>query len=261
MPESVTDRPTKAHEYIFLLSKSERYFYDAEAIRESRTSDEDAAGFRGGCYVAGAIGNQDLGKRQVVGNKKYSFARAVNQPDCRKPQHREDREDVFYEGRRNKRSVWTVATYPFKEAHYATFPPELIRPCILAGTSARGCCPECGAPWVRVVSRARTLDGIPFDLPAMKNTQKDAVTSAQDVSHGRIETQSHTEGWRPTCDCGVGEPVPCTAMDFFSGSGTTGVVTLQEGRNYIGIEMSASNCEMSERRIRREAAQRPLLVA
>lgn len=261
MPESVVDRPTKAHEYIFLLAKSDRYFYDAEAVKEACTQDEYANGFRGGCYVAGATDNQEMGKHQNVGNKKYSFARSVNQPDCRKPQHREGREEVFYQGRRNKRSVWTVATYPFKEAHYATFPPDLIRPCILAGTSARGCCPKCGAPWGRVISKARTLDGIPSDLPAMKNTQKNVVTSAQGISHGRIETQSCTTGWRPTCDCGGWEVVPCTIMDFFSGSGTTGAVSLQEGRIYIGIEASPTNVDMSMRRIEREAAQRPLLVA
>jgi DNA modification methylase len=136
MPESVRDRCTKAHEYLFLLTKSERYFFDSEAIKEQCTQDEFANGFRGGCYVLGAIDNQEVGKRQNVGNKRYSFARTVNQPDCRKPQHREDREDVLYQGRRNKRSVWTVATQGFSGAHFATYPPKLIEPCILAGARA-----------------------------------------------------------------------------------------------------------------------------
>jgi DNA modification methylase len=104
MPESVTDRPTKAHEYLFLLSKSERYFYDAEAIKEP---DSGKNGGRFGSYP------------DSTGRKDASRAR----PD--------------YEGR-NKRSVWTVATRPYTEAHFATFPPDLIRPCILAG------CPEGG---------------------------------------------------------------------------------------------------------------------
>ena len=59
--------------------------------------------------------------------------------------------DAQYNGGRNKRSVWTVATAPYPEAHFATYPPDLIKPCIMAGTSAKGCCAKCGAPWERVV--------------------------------------------------------------------------------------------------------------
>jgi len=137
MPESVTDRCTKAHEYLFLLSKSQRYFFDAEAIREDRTSDEDANGFRGGSYVGGEIGNSTMGKRTAVGNKR------VRGVPPRHAQYAEssDQSGLDAVGRgdgRNKRSVWTVATAPFKEAHFATFPPGLIEPCIKAGCPAGG---------------------------------------------------------------------------------------------------------------------------
>lgn len=141
MPESVKDRPTKAHEYIFLLSKSERYYYDAEAIKEKRLSNEDAIRFRGGCYVEGNIVNDALGKRAVKGNKKYSFARESSRPIIpgqTSVQHRPDRENISYSGIRNKRTVWTVATKPYPEAHFATYPPELIEPCILAGCPVGG---------------------------------------------------------------------------------------------------------------------------
>jgi len=120
MPESVTDRPTKAHEYIFLLSKAKRYFYDGDAIREDWTSGRDDMrkhGVRtGAAYIqqGSVMDNSDKGERLAERN-----------------QH-------DYQGGRNKRSVWTVTTKPYSEAHFATFPPKLIEPCVLAG------CPEGG---------------------------------------------------------------------------------------------------------------------
>lgn len=117
MPESVRDRCTKAHEYIFLLSKSERYYFDSEAMQEPATS--------------GATGNAATFKRE--GSKREQTI-----PGQAYGTHREDREEVAYNETRNRRSVWTVATRPYKGAHFATFPPDLIRPCILAG------CPKDG---------------------------------------------------------------------------------------------------------------------
>ena len=266
MPESVTDRPTKAHEYIFLMTRNERYFYDSEAVKENCTQDEYANGFRGGCYVAGATDNQEMGKRQTVGNKRYSFSRKTNTtpPPGQPAQHREDREEVFYSGRRNKRTVWNVATYPFKEAHYATFPPDPIRPCILAGTSARGGCPKCGAPWIRTSAKIDT--GRTQKKADGWDTGKGAHVTIHRKGREKGETAqpvtvSISTGWQPTCKCGLQVVVPCTVLDIFSGSGTTGVVSLQEGRDYIGTELSPVNVAMSVKRIEREAAQRPLLVA
>ena len=115
MPESVTDRCTKAHEYMFLLSKSARYFYDAEAIAEPFVDERmGASGVTIGvpeqyANAAGRGGDQGLEKFNGAGRAG-----------------------------RNRRSVWTVATQPFREAHFATFPPGLIEPCIMAG------CPKGG---------------------------------------------------------------------------------------------------------------------
>lgn len=134
MPESVRDRCTKAHEYLFLLSKGPRYHYDAEAVMEARTSNEDASTFRGGCYVAGETDNSTMGKRRVTGNRKRGVS-------ARHEGYETNHLSLDGVGRgegRNKRSVWTVATQPFKEAHFAVYPPELIEPCILAG------CPKGG---------------------------------------------------------------------------------------------------------------------
>lgn len=140
MPESVTDRTTKAHEYFFLLAKSERYYYDHEAIKEHLTESsitrlsQDIEGQNGSIRANG--GGKSNGPMKAVG-KAYSFKRKVNEGEVpgQPKQHREDRE---YSGSRNKRSVWTVPTAKFSEAHYAVFPERLIEPCILAGCPVGG---------------------------------------------------------------------------------------------------------------------------
>ena len=113
MPESVTDRPTKSHEYMFLLTKSERYFYDHEAIQEALTRPDE-----GGRKTPARFGGAD----KFVEAQKQSRLHSGNE----------------YlgtaNGKRNKRTVWTIATQPYAEAHFATFPPKLIEPCILAGS-------------------------------------------------------------------------------------------------------------------------------
>jgi DNA modification methylase len=117
MPESVTDRCTKAHEYIFMLSKSARYFYDAETVKEPAVS-TDARKFTDG----GRDKQSDHGRRYAGFNGRYADKIALEGAPAT----------------RNRRSVWTVATKPFKEAHFATFPPDLIEPCILAGCPVGG---------------------------------------------------------------------------------------------------------------------------
>lgn len=141
MPESVTDRCTKAHEYMFLLSKSERYFYDAEAIKEKAAPSSLA---RWDQNIAGQIGSDRVpgktnGNMKAVGGKggRNAFRGQGHQRDGDKgPANREgrDMQDVGAGENRNRRSVWTVATVPYSGAHFATFPPALIEPCILAGS-------------------------------------------------------------------------------------------------------------------------------
>ena len=150
MPESVTDRCTKAHEYIFLLTKSAKYFYDNEAVKEK---------------------SLHVGVTHRAANKGKAHSEEAGL-DTR------PKVDWTTPETRNKRSVWTVSTKPYRDAHFATFPPKLIEPCILAG------------------SAADTL-----------------------------------------------------VLDPFSGAGTTGVVAVQHGRRYIGIELNPDYLEMSRKRI------------
>jgi DNA modification methylase len=123
MPESVTDRPTKAHEYIFLMSKRERYYYDADAIKEDCLS--GPSDIKKMLESLPRIG----GKHKILTDPLSKASSLTNIGQKR---------SVGDPSGRNKRSVWTVATQPFKEAHFATFPPKLIEPCILAG------CPDGG---------------------------------------------------------------------------------------------------------------------
>jgi DNA modification methylase len=142
MPESVTDRPTKSHEYLFLLAKSERYCYDADAIKEPSTGQSgSAASFK------------RTTKDHVIPNQSVA-------------QHREDRDDRYDSGYRNKRSVWTVATMPYSGAHFATMPEKLVEPCILAGCSAGGLVldPFVGSGTVVSVAQRLGRRGVGIDL-------------------------------------------------------------------------------------------------
>lgn len=144
MPESVTDRCTKAHEYIFLLSKSSRYYYDSEAISEpvaassvARLSQPNLENQAGSFRVPGKTN----GAMKAVGRGgKSAFRGQGHFRDGDGPANRDGRDmrDVGAGDTRNKRSVWTVTTKPFKGAHFATFPPDLIEPCILAGCPVGG---------------------------------------------------------------------------------------------------------------------------
>jgi DNA modification methylase len=140
MPESVRDRCTKAHEYVFLLSKSPRYYFDAEAIAEpvtqstiERLSQPNLKNQIGSARVPGKTNGNMKAKPPRFGGDKYGDdatdqSRTKSGNDYTMPT----------DGKRNKRSVWTVATQPYKEAHFATFPPKLISPMILAGCPVGG---------------------------------------------------------------------------------------------------------------------------
>lgn len=131
MPESVTDRPTKAHEYLFLLSKSANYFYDAEAIKEPSTVD-DERGPR--CFGNGGESrsmHRDNGRLYIPKSHRGSTFTNGKTGAAHPNTGQGERQESYG---RNKRSVWTIPTAPYSEAHFATFPPDLIKPCILAGT-------------------------------------------------------------------------------------------------------------------------------
>lgn len=223
MPESVTDRPTKAHEYLFLLAKSERYSYDAAAIKEPAIYriDErpfgDAGGNRHGdegrMYkppstngkhkVPSGWDNGSGGHTKKMGRYKtlpegQAKIRAVRDKQRGYPTRRHqgfnDRWDEMEKaeqcsGMRNRRSVWTVATSPFPDAHFATYPPQLIKPCILAGSRS------------------------------------------EDV-----------------------------VFDPFMGAGTTALVAAAYGRRFLGVELNPEYAALAGRRITDETAQVKMVI-
>lgn len=220
MPESVRDRCTKSHEYLFLLSKSEAYYFDADAIAEPAARPEGS------------------------GNKERKPASARGVPvDTGGKSAGAVAGSVPWEGAtRNKRSVWTVTTQPFKEAHFATFPPALIEPCILASTSARGCCSKCGAPW------EREIDKTPAEVKAPASEYGHGAGRNDGGRSMLVGASSTTIGWQPTCGCGAGV-VPGTVLDPFGGAGTTGLVSDRLGRDAVLIELNPSYADMAQRRI------------
>jgi hypothetical protein len=151
------------------------------------------------------------------------------------------------------KGVWSIATQPYPEAHFATFPEELPRRCILAGTSQRGCCPECGAPWERVTDGATHY----ADLSEAEKAIRTRKTNMVGNGHGGAgrgpknnlgQRIQQTTGWRPTCSHNA-DPVPCTVLDPFGGSGTTAAVAVGNGRNAIICELNPEYAHLARQRI------------
>lgn len=254
MPESVTDRPTKAHEYVFLLTKSKRYYYDTEAIKEPSNPASVMRLLRG-------ISDDHKYLNGVPGQSAHSCMRP--RPNRRDKQRAYSRRHAGFNarweatvstgqacGRRNKRTVWIIPPRPYRGAHFATYPPDLVRPCILAGTSARGCCSRCGAPWKRLTEKGAPLADWRKRCGADRSggyhglaTKAFGTAGVQDASAVKARIlegmrERRTVGWQPTCSCDKGEQVPCTVLDPFAGSGTTGQVALELGRRAVLIELN-----------------------
>ena len=235
MPESANDRPTRNHEYAFLMTKRPNYFYDKEAIKED------------GVIPAGTKG--------AKGSKQRYETPGVN---SRPPEYK------VYDGKRNRRSVWVINTKPYPQAHFATFPPALAEVPLLAGTSEHGCCAVCGAPYKRIVKPTAEY---------AQHLGKDWANYEQDEAEGRGHFQKEdgtrssqrcvkrnapsltasyeTVGSEPGCNHEA-EVVPCTVLDPFAGSGTVGEVAIKHGRNAALIELNPDYLKYIEDRVGRE---------
>lgn len=265
MPESVTDRPTKSHEYLFLLSKSERYFYNAEAVKEDAA---EPIRVRWGERFGGTTGH-------TVRHSPGSLAEGPRE---------------F----RNRRSVWTIATHPYKGAHFATFPPELARTCLLAGCPQEGKSCDCDelifTPLGSGSSDDPTLETgrAGMNRPRRPNEGSRPITRREQQSYAaQMKKSPHRDEmamaagaafahYIRTDEAGARplppnlleqwlvlrwlvEPEPCRhgcsgtgiVLDPFVGSGTTVMVATQLGMDAVGIDLNPDYILMAEHRVER----------
>ena len=220
MPESATDRPTCAHEKIWLLSKSARYFYDHDAVRTEYREPPVSK------HRPASWDNAENYHEQTPGRPAQKFGQQNN---------------IVNSGA-NLRNVWTVPIRGFSGAHFATFPPRLIVSCILAGTSERGVCSDCGAPWTRIVD-VEGRRGVDW------NPSKDRLRHGQSRSQSAQVIERKTAGWTQGCECEPANRIPATILDPFGGAGTVALVAERHGRSSVTIEISPEYAEMSANRV------------
>lgn len=244
LPESVKDRPTKSHEYIFLLTKSPRYFYDADAIREP--------------YQDSSLKRikQNNFDNQAGGEKDY--ANGTN-PNRSMRKTLENFKDSVDDNRgRNRRTVWEIATRPYPEAHFAVFPPDLIKPCILAGCPEKVCA-GCGAPYVKVIEKGFTDHDGSTDSRYEEGTTANRLARLRQTARengGEYVNTNQVIGEEPTCQCGAGTTAG-VVLDPFLGSGTTAQVALEMRRRWLGIELNQEYMDLIYKRL---AGLQPALI-
>jgi hypothetical protein len=254
MPESVKDRPTRSHEFIFMLTKQPVYYFDMEAVKEPVGEAMIKAAQRK-AVEPGRTYQHDEESRfgKTSPNRVWSDPEAMQR---------------LLAGR-HMRDVLTIPTRPYAGAHYAVFPPDLVTPLIKAATSEKGCCPECGSPWKRITKTAGVTTakgGEPHDRSYGRTMadSMDDLSGAGEVGSGFAIKVDETVGWEPTCDHEVPygvvadeylggaleaegwkplDPVPCVVLDPFGGSGTLAMVAQQLGRRAISIDLNPTYIE------------------
>ena len=240
MPESVRDRPTSAHEHVFLLSKRAAYFYDAAAVMEP--SESGPSDIRKMAESLPRIGGKH--KELVDPLSKASGATNIGR-----------KRSVGSPEGRNARNVWTIATRPYTGAHFATMPPDLAERCIKAGTSERGACPACGAPHARQATR----ELVPTAAVSWgsRPDERDDASDGRDQGSNRMRdghvpgmaVRTTTTGWAPTCACPPHEPKASLVLDPFGGAGTTALAAARLGRQSVLIDLNPDYKAMAERRL------------
>ena len=236
MPEPVKDRLTKSHEYIFLLTKSKKYYYDNEAIKEPYT-ESSIQRINQASFDQQTGGDKDYGKVSVHPNNTNSMRGTL-----------EKFKENLGSGR-NRRTVWEVVTKPYPGAHFATFPEEIPEICIKAGTSMGGCCLDCGAPYNRVIEKGERLTLEDYKGEGKKDYASAKAENPSDVKRRTLESMRQViyKGWETSCDCNA-ESVPCVVLDPFVGSGTTCAVASRLGRDSIGIDLNEEYLKLARKR-------------
>lgn len=241
MPDSATDRPGVSTEYVFMLAKSKRYYWDGESVKKNGVHEPGKHRKAFTSPRAQAMG------REPSGNEKHGWYTETGFRNFRAG-------DLFYSSLSEPHGLITdsegnplaldVNTAGFSDAHFATFPPRLIEPLVKAGTSEKGVCSECGAPWAREVERtAMVIDRSDRTHPLGRTRSSGTMVEPP---------AAKTLGWSPSCSCNA-PTVPATILDCFGGAGTTGLVADRLGRNAILIELNPEYAQMARERVQADA--------
>jgi len=208
----VTDRPTESHEYILMLTKSARYYWNQDAVREPA--------------------NPETQRSKPVNPTEPPDNTRGWRTDIEKGRH------VVYN--RNLRSVWEIATQPYPEAHFATFPEELPKKCIMAATPPM-CCAKCGAPYETITERK------PMEI---RRTNRGELSGNRTATSGTMISppESKVLGYKPSCSCNAGTS-QSVVLDPFGGSGTTGKVAKELNRKAVLVDLSVEYCKLAVKRV------------
>lgn len=261
MPESTKDRPTSSWESIFMLTKSNRYFWDYEGSKEPAVG-QNAHDLTGGKYAPPGQ-SPHSGSRKPRKGSGNGFKRDARLSYQDENGARGDDTPWEYDGSgtRNMRNVWQINTKPCKEAHFATFPIELPTRCIKAATSEAGRCPTCSSPWKRIVEKgepdlahmaacgADASGG--YEGQAVKDYAAGGAQNASDVKRRILEgmRKKTTVGWAPTCKCPPHVPVPCICLDPFGGAGTTAMAANALGQDAVLCELNPAYIDITKKRL------------
>lgn len=230
-------RPTSSWEPILMLAKSKGYFCDGEAVKQPAAT-------------------------ATISRNEYT--RIIDDPE---EQFAAKHDHEYLTTTANLRDVWTIASEPLKAKHYAAFPSELVHRCLKAGTSARGYCPECGKPWVRIIDAktestyAKVKGDIGWrEMTAMGQANGEnphrpnsGQTRRSDGSQPHLDPiVTETIGWRPSCSHNL-DPRPGLVLDPFAGSGRTAVEAHRLGLDFVGCELNPEYVDMANGIIGEEA--------
>lgn len=227
IPESCTDRCTRCHEQVWMLTKQGKYFWDKEAVME-RTRRVAKVGWK----------DSDL--------KKYSCDPRLEKQGTYKDWRKYCPTGIVR--KRNIRTVWTMATEPHPEAHFATFSSKLATAMVLAGSSPRAC-EICGAPWQRIVEKEVVINSEAEEYSG-KNCVKGERSAGRRIlkqmaelralgrDHDNPYLKTRTIGWKPTCKCDCAGTGRCVVLDPFVGIGTSVLMAEKHGRAGVGLDLS-----------------------